>query len=144
MKLFSRTRIIKLPRLKDFWQKVSSALVDNGLTRRTFIDIEENAIKALGEAGLGHFSLRKIDDDHYELEARNDQALEIIGNLLEVELEREKGEQEQQGVQPDKPKIFCTKCNVECIESGRLILDNEGAARAYYCPLCKKMEFYYE
>ena len=141
--IFSTTKEVDLPRLKDFWQEIDGILLQSGMCRKTFMDLEESALKGFGEAGIGHFSLRRIVDDTYEIEARNHEAIEILENLLVQGTSSLKEKQEKEGIIPKKKAVICSKCNVECREGGDFLLSDGGYAHAEYCPLCKKIEWYY-
>lgn len=118
---------------------IHEILISQGITRRT--TIKGNMLQAVGEAGIGIFFIGREGDNKLKIEARNEQALEIIANLVIVGL-KDRGTEEVTTISQEKKDLSCSLCNVPLEEIAKKELWDEIPVRVMICPKCNRLEFF--
>lgn len=150
-------RSIEVPFVPKLIKRVEQIITESGMTRKSII--KGDTIEAYGEAGIKKFFIVQddiLDEDKAILvvDAINQQALDIITNLVQTGLEGLYIElREQEKIEKSKEKVSnnktivereCFACQGKLVDLGLKNLADDIRARVMVCTECERLEFFKE
>ncbi|MFZ7103054.1 MAG: hypothetical protein ACOWWO_10445 [Peptococcaceae bacterium] len=113
---------------------IGDVLVSQGITRR--VTVKGNVLQAVGEAGIGIFYISQEGKNKLNIEARNNQALDIICNLVTV------GYGRREIPAGEEIGKICSVCGTILEYLTEKSLGDDMPVKVMICPECQKLEFY--